>query len=82
MGSLAAFKTAYINSTVVPTGDREQLAGLVHAIDRQVSEGATVTAARQQVPIKRSSPILHRAQARSNPYQGALAADFLALDAA
>jgi hypothetical protein len=82
MGSLATFKTNYLASTVVPTGDREQLAGLVQAIDRMVADGATVTVARQQVPIKRSSPIIHRAQQRSSPYQGTLAADFLALDAA
>jgi hypothetical protein len=82
MGSLATFKTNYLAGTVVPTGDREQLAGLVHAIDRMVADGATVAVARANVPVDRASPIIHRAQQRSNPYQGTLAADFLALDAA
>lgn len=81
MGSLATFKTTYLNSTVLPTGDREQVAGLVHAIDRLVADGNSVTVARQ-TQAKRAMPIIHRAQARSSPYQGALASDFLALDAA
>lgn len=81
MGSLAAFKTAYMASTVLPTGTRQNLAGPVYAIDRLVAEGNTVTQARTIV-AKRSMPAIHQAQERSNPYQGALAADFLTLDAA
>lgn len=82
MGSLAAFKTAYLNSTVVPTGNREQLAGVVAAIDLRVADGATVPNARAQVTNARAIRVIHRAQRFSSPNQGALAADFLALDAA
>lgn len=82
MGSLATFKTTYLTSTVLPTGQREQLAGLVYEIDRMVAEGQTVTAARQNLPNYRTKPVVHKAQQASNPFQGTLAADFFALDAA
>jgi hypothetical protein len=81
MGSLAAFKTAYLASTVVPTPQRERLAGPVYNIERLVADGNTVTAARQ-LTTKRSLIDVHKAQLVSNPYQSTLAADFYALDAA
>lgn len=81
MGSLAAFKAAYLNTTVVPTGQREQLAGPIYAIDRLVADGLTVTAARTAVAKRATIPV-HKAQQVSNPYQGTLAAEFFALDAA
>jgi hypothetical protein len=82
MGSLATFKTTYLASAVLPTGQREQVAGLVYAVEQRVSEGASVTNARVQVSNKRASVVLHNAQATSSPLQGALAADFLGLDSA
>lgn len=81
MGSLAAFKAAYLATTVVPTGQRERLAGPVHNIERLVAEGHTVTAART-LTTKRAGIDVHKAQLLSNPYQPTLAADFYALDAA
>jgi hypothetical protein len=81
MGSLAAFKTAYLASTVVPTPQRERLAGPVYNIERLVADGNTVTAARQ-LTTKRSLIDVHKAQLVSSPYQSTLAADFYALDAA
>lgn len=81
MGSLAAFKTAYLDSTAVPRGQRERLAGPIFNIERLVAEGNTVTAARQ-LTTKRSMNDVHRAQQASVPYQPTLAADFYALDAA
>jgi hypothetical protein len=81
MGSLAAFKTAYLASTVVPTPQRQRLAGPVANIERLVADGNTVTAARQ-LTTKRSLNDVHTAQQVSSPYQSTLAADFYALDAA
>jgi hypothetical protein len=82
MGSLATFKTTYLNSTVVPTAQRLALAGAVAAIDLRVADGATVTNARAQVANNRAKAVVHKAQQVSSPYQSTLAADFYALDAA
>jgi hypothetical protein len=82
MTSLATFKTAYLTSTVVPTAQRLALAGAVAAIDLRVGDGATVAAARAQVSNQRAKTVVHKAQQVSAPYQGTLAADFYALDAA
>lgn len=84
MGSLATFKTAYTapGVTAVNTGNREQLAGLIAAIELRVAEGATVANARAQVSNNRAEIITARAQQTSNPLQGALVSDFYALDAA
>lgn len=81
MGSLATFKTTYLDSQVLPRGEREQVAGVIYEIDRLVAEGNSVVAARGN-QTKRANPIMHRAQSRSMPYQPQLCADFFGLDAA
>lgn len=81
MGSLATFKATYLDSTVLPRGAREQLAGPVHAVERLVAEGNSVTVGRAN-QTKRANPIIHKAMQQSSPYQGSLAADWMALDAA
>jgi hypothetical protein len=82
VGSLATFKTTYLASTVVPTGPRERLAGVVYALEQRVAEGAAVATARANVTNARALRDIHKAQRLSSPYQGALASDFLAIDAA
>lgn len=81
MGSLATYKTTYLATPPVPTGDRMQLAGLIYTIERKVAEGMTVAQAVANIPKIRSSIVIHEAQRVSNPFQDHLAADFVALDA-
>lgn len=82
MGSLATFKTNYLNSTVLPSGARGQLAGPIRLIDLEVSEGATVAQALARTANARTRRIVYKAQRQASPEQAALISDFYALDAA
>jgi hypothetical protein len=82
MGSLATFKASYLATTVVPTGQRQQLAGVVYFVERLVADGATVTAARSAIPTGRLRKVGHDSQKLSSPLQATLASDLAGLDAA
>ena len=81
MGSLATFKSDYLNSTVVPIGARQQLAGAVYQIDALVNGGMSIPTATSNVANKRNQKIIHKAALQSNPFQTNLVADFRSISA-
>jgi hypothetical protein len=83
MGSLATFKSAYLDpaNSPIPTGQRMQLAGLIYTIERQASEGVSIPTAANAVPTKRSLPVVHKAQAASKPFNFAIVTDYIGISA-
>ena len=81
MGSLATFKTTYLASTVLPTGQREQVAGLIYKIEDHVARGASVPTAAALVDNARAKRVMHDAQAASTPLQFNMVADYVAISA-
>jgi hypothetical protein len=82
MGSLAAFKSAYLTSAVLPPGQRHRLAGPVYALESRVATGATYGAAQNAIATKRTMDIVLNAQKWTSPYNANLASEFFTIDAA
>jgi hypothetical protein len=82
VGSLAAFKSNYLTSTVLPSGQRQRLAGPVYGLEARVAAGATYGAAQNAIATKRTMDVILNAQKWTNPYNANLASEFLTIDAA
>jgi hypothetical protein len=84
MGSLAGFKSTYLNpaAPILPIGVRQQLAGPIYSIERQVADGATYGAALNNVVPKARTQVAFAAQYASSPYNANLVSDFLTINAA